>query len=472
MRQLNSVVTFRNSQGLDVRGTLTGITRQTISMEVYDPYSVAQMSEMLKDLTVRRQGRVVYQGSAVVTSLVNTGIYLVLSATLTETWKDATEVISDRVALHAEVDNFLGDLAVFKKLVPEFQLVVSRLRTDLSEISRWVEQIDLVADAHGVGQSGTLKDEYVNEIKDSVLPHLFQHMADFEGHSRAIEPEVSDIHRIFCQRDLHPLMLRAPFVHRTYTKPLGYAGDYEMVNMMTRNPNEGPSTYFKIINSLFLTGGPAEAHRNRIRIMVDRLNKIVDQAIANSEQVKILNLGCGPAIELQELLEARQVPGNVEVTLIDFSEETLEYARQEITKRMASHDSKMVVNIVHRSVDQILRQSARISESDRNTYDYIYCAGLFDYFSDKACSRVLKLFQAMVKPGCWVFSTNVHTNNPAIASMEYLAEWHLIYRDEQGMEALIPKDWEHQVYCDDTGVNVFLEFCKAPTERENGKRPG
>ena len=462
-RQLNSTVTFKNSQGMEARGSLIGITRQTISMEVYDPYSVAQMSEMLTELTVRRQGRVVYQGSAVVTSLVNTGIYLVLSATLTAPWKDATEVIGDKKALRVEVDQFLSDLDVFKDIRPQFQNAVSRLRTDLSEISRWVEQIDMVADARGVGQSGTLQDEYVDEIKDSVLPHIAGHMKDFEGESSYIPEELVDIHRVYVQRDLHPLMLRSPFLHRSYVKPLGYAGDYEMVNMMLRNPNEGPSTYFKIINNLFLSVGPAEAHRNRINILIKHLNEQIDQSIASGKAIKILNLGCGPAVEIQQLLEQRNVPGTVELTLIDFSQETLDYTYEKITRKLANHNSGLRLNIVHRSVDQILRQSAKIKETDRDTYDFVYCAGLFDYFSQKACSRVLKLFHALAKPGCTVLSTNVHKDNPAQATMEYIAEWHLVYRNEKDMTDLIPNDWEQKVYCDDTGVNVFLEFKKPPT---------
>ena len=460
-RQLNSTVTFKNSQGMEARGSLIGITRQTISMEVYDPYSVAQMSEMLTELTVRRQGRIVYQGSAVVTSLVNTGIYLVLSATLTAPWKDATEIIGDKKALRVEVDQFLSDLVVFKDVRPEFRNAVSRLRTDLSEISRWVEQIDMVADARGVGKSGTLQDEYVDEIKDSVLPHLSQHMLGFEEESHHVPQELTDIHRVYAQRDLHPLMLRSPFVHRTYVKPLGYAGDYEMVNMMVRNPNEGPSTYFKIINSLFLAGGPAEAHRNRIVILLEHLNRQIDKAIAENRTIKILNLGCGPAVEIQQLLEQRNIPGIIELTLIDFSQETLDYTYEKITRRLANNNSGMRLNVVHRSVDQILRQSAKIKETDCDTYDFIYCAGLFDYFSQKACSRVLKLFHALVKPGCWVLSTNVHKDNPAQASMEYIAEWHLVYRNEKDMQDLIPSDWEQKVYCDKTGVNVFLEYKKA-----------
>jgi len=293
------------------------------------------------------------------------------------------------------------------------------------------------------------------------LPHLFQHMLGFEEESQHVPEELKDIHRVYAQRDLHPLMLRSPFVHRTYVKPLGYAGDYEMVNMMVRNPNEGPSTYFKIINSLFLSGGPAEAHRNRIVILLKHLNKHIDESLAKGKPLKILNLGCGPAVEIQQLLEARTVPGSVELTLIDFSQETLDYTYEKITRKLANHNSGLRLNVVHRSVDQILRQSAKIKETDRDTYDFIYCAGLFDYFSQKACSRVLKLFHALVKPGCWVLSTNVHKDNPAQASMEYIAEWHLVYRNEKDMTALIPSDWEQKVYCDKTGVNVFLEYKKA-----------
>ena len=55
-------------------------------------------------------------------------------------------------------------------------------------------------------------------------------------------------HRNFAQTALHPLLLRAPFVYRTFAKPLGYAGDYEMVNQILADPRQGSSTYFQIVN--------------------------------------------------------------------------------------------------------------------------------------------------------------------------------------------------------------------------------
>ena len=68
----------------------------------------------------------------------------------------------------------------------------------------------------------------------------------------------------------------------------------------------------------------------------------------------------------------------------------------------------------------------------------MYCAGLFDYLSDKVCARLLQYFVARTNPGGKVLVTNVHSSNPQRISMEHLLEWHLIYRDEAQLESLLP----------------------------------
>ena len=59
-----------------------------------------------------------------------------------------------------------------------------------------------------------------------------------------------------------------------------------------------------------------------------------------------------------------------------------------------------------------------------------------------------------------MLSTNVHSDNPAIAAMEYLVEWYLVYRDEQQMLDLVSDIPGKKVYGDETGLNIFLEFSK------------
>lgn len=452
--QLDSIVTFHNSQGEKASGTVRGVSRQSVSLEVYNPYSVAQMSEMLSHFTIRRKGRVVYEGSAVVTSLINTGIYLVISVTLTDSWKDLNNLGRDETAIKDEVNRFLSDLEVYKKISPGFQVSITNIRSKLSELSRWLEQLDMIS------EEGSEAGEVIEQIKEPILPALFEDLVKFEYEAKQIPPEFVDIHRAFTQRDLHPLTMRSPFVHRTFTKPLGYAGDYEMVNMIFNDPNQGPNTYFKLVNNLFLMEGPAVAHRNRIKILINALKDLVDKSYKEGKKIRILNLGCGPAREIQHLIGCINMDERIEFTLMDFSEPTLDYTQRTLRKEMKEKGSNPKINFIKQSVDQILRQSARLQKEEGGKYDYIYCAGLFDYFSDKACQRVMKLFYHLIKPGCEIMATNVHSSNPAQAVMEYIAEWHLVCRSEADMERLVPFDMPHKVYRDESGVNVFLEVTK------------
>ena len=70
---LDSLVLFRNARGLDGRGTLLHMTRRSVAFELYNPYSIVQLSEVLVDFRVVREGQPLYQGRAVVNSLVPTG---------------------------------------------------------------------------------------------------------------------------------------------------------------------------------------------------------------------------------------------------------------------------------------------------------------------------------------------------------------------------------------------------------------
>src|SRR5436309_7141006 len=127
------------------------------------------------------------------------------------------------------------------------------------------------------------------------------------------------------QRQLHPLVLCAPFVYRTYSKPLGYAGDYEMVNMITRNPCEGGSLFAKLVNAWFLAQPPAQAHRHRLDYLVQKLTEETARVSAEGRLARIFNLGCGPAVEVQRFLESKDFSDRASFTLLDFNEETLQH---------------------------------------------------------------------------------------------------------------------------------------------------
>jgi len=96
-------------------------------------------------------------------------------------------------------------------------------------------------------------------------------------------------------------------------------------------------------------------------------------------------------------------------------------------------------------------------------YDLVYCAGLFDYVSDRVCRRLVELFYSWLAPGGLVLVTNVNAAKPFRHSMDYILEWHLICRNRLQMQGLVPdaapaSAW--QISADATGVNLFLEIRK------------
>jgi extracellular factor (EF) 3-hydroxypalmitic acid methyl ester biosynthesis protein len=95
-------------------------------------------------------------------------------------------------------------------------------------------------------------------------------------------------------------------------------------------------------------------------------------------------------------------------------------------------------------------------------YDLIYCAGLFDYLSDKICAKLLEYFYDALAPGGLLIATNVDIH-PSRGEMECFLEWHLVYRSSAQLAALAPRDVPPDSLSlkqDFTGVNIFMEIRK------------
>lgn len=253
-------------------------------------------------------------------------------------------------------------------------------------------------------------------------------------------------------------------MYRTFVKPLGYAGDYEMVNQLLGDPRQGSSTYFQLVNATFLRAAVAEAHRNRIVILLDFLKRAVAAAEKTGRVFRVLNVGCGPAVEIQRLIAAGLDLSRVSFTLVDFSKETLDYTRGKIEDAQNKHQRKVAVEFVQESVHELLKRASRQADPLASSgYDVIYCAGLFDYLSDKVCARLIRYFLNRSNPGARLLVTNVHSSNPERHGMEHLLEWHLIYRDEAQMQSIMSEvSAPVDLYTDPTGVNVFAEATVGP----------
>lgn len=449
------MISFRNSQGEAARGTIINLQRKSLVMEVYNPYSIVQVSEVLEDLTVRFGANIAYKGRAVVVSLVNTGLTAIVSVTLIDGWHELDNIALEPGALGAAAEAFVDDWTKRFHIRPGYQIAVNELRAFLADVSRWVEQVDL--------------SESLPKEKDQLHPRVFDELVTpliekTKSYIETLETEVCQVpddaapsHRSFAQTALHPLLLRAPFVFRTYTKPLGYAGDYQMVIQMLEDPRKGPTTYFQMINTAFLQHVLAQAHRNRIDILEAFLVRVADTARQAGQTFRILNVGCGPAIEIQRFLLNYPNPECLSFQLVDFSEETLAWTREKLSSIMAQTGKQTSIGYVHDSVHNLLKR--RIDPAHRAPeFNAVYCAGLFDYLSDKVCARLTTHFALLTHPGGTVLFTNVHSNNSTRFVMEHLLEWYLVYRNTSTLAPLAPPQaTSTKIYVDATGMNIFAE---------------
>ena len=453
--QIDPAVSFRNSQGQQVRGTIITLQRRALVMEIYNPYSIVQVSEVLSDLAIKIGTRQVYLGKAVVISLVNTGLTAVASLTLIDEWRELSEVADTPTSVGEEARTFVRDWQERFRIRREYQIVVNEMRAFLAEVARWVEQVDLSKTLPR--EDNKLRSDVFMELAEPVMLRVKHYLDILEAEAAEVEAGLAPAHRAYAQTALHPLLLRSPFVHRTFTKPLGYAGDYEMVNQILGDPQEGPSTYFQIVNVTFLKSLVAQAHRNRIDILVDFLKQLAIKAKAEGRPYRVMNLGCGPAVEFQRFLREFDEPHLLEFELIDFSQETLDYAKDQLSAAAVKAGTTLSAQFVHQSVHELIKRPTLKTESLHNC-DAVYCAGLFDYLSDKVCNRLLAYFAARTRVGGKVLATNVHSSNPERLGMEHLLEWYLVYRDEERMTNMLPPGFEQaHISTDTTGVNVFAQ---------------
>jgi extracellular factor (EF) 3-hydroxypalmitic acid methyl ester biosynthesis protein len=456
----------RNSQGAEVRGTLHRLTRYLAVFEVYNPYSIVQLSEVLNDFRIMMNERVVYSGRAVIANLVNTGIMLICEASLSdEGWIDI-DILTPRQnkdRLLADFATFIQETEKIYRVIPEFKLVVADLHTLLSDLRRWMEQVELGIRSLPTGDRLQAERETLMQLEVPVIPAVAPLLERFETTASAIQPEQQPVHSSYIKRQIHPLVLCSPFVYRIYQKPLGYAGDYEMVSMMLRDPYEGSTMFAKLLNRLFLDIPPVVAHRNRIVYLTEQLRQETTSAAAQGKVARIFNLGCGPAREIQDFL-ADGLSDNADLLLLDFNDETLSSTTRVLEELRTRHRRRTGLKFVKRSVHQILKESTKKGAGfEVGSYDFVYCAGLFDYLSDRICRRLLEVFYDLLAPGGLLVATNVDASNPSRLWMEHVVEWHLVYRTKEQFLRLAPESSPPEnraIKADATGVNIFLEVRK------------
>jgi extracellular factor (EF) 3-hydroxypalmitic acid methyl ester biosynthesis protein len=458
----NTTVVCKSSGGIKLHGTLLRLSRRQVVLEIYDPQIVLQMSEVL-DLKISSNQTPIYSGRAIIRNLVNTGTTMICEATLDEIWQDeeGAPPVNPATDIRQGFANFMQKWQKVYKIVPEYKILIADMQSFLMDLRLWLEQVELEIGASTSINRLQVERNIIQEISPRVIEIINTFFDKFENIANNLDEKSRPVHEAYMKRHLHSVVLCSPFAYRTFQKPLGYAGDYEMVNMMMRE-TEGNSLFAKIVNLWFLKQPPAEAHRNRVVYLEQKLVEETARVSVENRTMQAFNLGCGPAWEIQKFLREREISNRAQFTLLDFNEETILHTRETLTEIKHKHQRSTPIEFVQRSVQQVIKDGGK-SNRTAGQFDLVYCAGLFDYLSDQVCLRLMNIFYDMVRPGGLLLATNVDVSNPLRNGMEHLLDWHLIYRTSHQAQALKPDKVLPEDFCvksDITGVNIFIEARK------------
>lgn len=453
-------ISCSNSQGERLAANALTLKRYSVVFEIYNPYSIVQISEVLTDFQIFLDQKIIYSGKATVSSLVNTGLFLVCEVVLENAWVDVDVFgVRSPKTLGDQMNDFFEDWEKSNDIVVPFKLAVSEAENLFLGMQKWLGRVDLNVRSAAAPNRLELEARVISEVKSQVSSRFEELLEPFVSAVQEVADDQAATHKAYVRRQLHPIVLSSPFIYRTYVKPLGYAGDYEMVNMILKQELDGASVFAKLLNYSLLKAAPAEAHRNRIDYLYQKIVRMAEQAVQEGRRLKVFNLGCGPAEEVRRVILNEEIADRIDFTLVDFNDETIEYARKGIDSARQRAGRQVGVEFVHKSVNQVLKSASKGQMSESN-YDLVYCAGLFDYFSQKVCAKMVELFVRMVGDKGEVLVTNVADNNPLKEWMEYVMEWNLVHRNVNEMKALSPKGLSgiaSDVHADATGVNLFLE---------------
>lgn len=274
--------------------------------------------------------------------------------------------------------------------------------------------------------------------------------------SSTIEKKMKNAFRFF----IGHWAFKSQILRRGYEKPLGYPGDYKMLELIYDNKSisDGIGGYF---DYYFLNNPYAEAVRCRKlemeRILVQRINE------SKKDSLNILNLACGSCRELKEIYAMRKITYNGRITfrLVDQEEDALRFSEQSLGK---------FVNDKTRFL--YFKENILKFHSDKSKYtnlfgkqDIIYSIGLVDYLPDRVLTKILNFcLDILDEDGELIITFKDKEKDPfAPLPPDWFCDWKFVPRTEKDAFNLLyglKDSLSIHAYYEGTKRVVFFEIQK------------
>lgn len=362
-----------------------------------------------------------------------------------------------RYGFSARLDE-IERIADSRRILPQFKEWVSDLRNYLERMRVFLDREEAALQSEDLYTHDQICSQYLAEVGPRIVERVHQASHAMMQILAALTEEEHAVHRAYAQHHLSGLFSASPLLRRAQTKPLGYAGDYEMMNMLYRAQQaEGASLFGKVVNQCAVTETAARANINRIGFLTERMLATTHAAIAEGRIARIASIGCGPAREIEALLESEPALGpHLDIALVDQDGRAIAYCERKLTPLAQRTGAR--VHLIRESVRRLLCGGSLLQTLGER--DLIYSAGLFDYLSDRSFAALLSAIYGAIAPSGKVLVGNVDVSNPTRYFMEYFLDWFLIHRSRSQLldkaRMLTPTPRAAYVEAEPLGVNLFL----------------
>jgi extracellular factor (EF) 3-hydroxypalmitic acid methyl ester biosynthesis protein len=295
-------------------------------------------------------------------------------------------------------------------------------------------------------------------------------------------------HRQYVHRGAFSKIIQeAPYYWRIINKPEGYTGDAEMMSIIYHSQFEGETPFGMLMHKHATLCDACQAVRNRRQFLADQIKE---------KKGKILSVAAGPALEMLDVLTADQSTDTFHLHAFDHDIKTIRKITKTCSdprlqyllgnafhlikgKYQVAIPRKVMIDFCQPTIDfkgvrRILSAAKytfkRLKEKD---YDLVYTAGLYDYIKTfpndqtKGAVALTKNLFRLVKPGGSLIIGNFSPNNPKDVRfvMEYICDWHLIYRTKHEMldfaRSIPEQEIRHmEILQEPLGINYFLKIDK------------
>ncbi len=264
--------------------------------------------------------------------------------------------------------------------------------------------------------------------------------------------------KTYTERVITNVLVDGPTWQRSHGKPLGYPGDFQLMNYMYDEKPEGGTVRAMFLHALGLVAG-----RPIVSRMYTLAELMVDWYTEHKEgPFRVTSIGSGPAREFEQIARLAPAESRWEVTLVDQEPAALEFALS--SNPALTGDGRFAARGLNSSFTQMLNPSQSIVHLPQQ--DVIYSLGLVDYLSLPLASRFARRMLDFVRPGGRLVIANVNNLATGITwQAEHVSDWTLYFRSRDEMAAIAQGAPEAEVkIVEDAIKSVFFLIMRKPPE--------